>query len=158
MSMCSQSICCVLEQSVKFFLLTQSLVLGGVLAIVLVPFLGFHIYLASVNATTIEFCEGYKKPNVYDLGFFANWAQVLGANPVYWVLPIECRQRSGLQFSRTDYIGNDDEDESEKFLPCVSDVSDSQVSWKQALLSISADVNEVASKLLHGFNKILLYS
>jgi hypothetical protein len=140
----------------KIFLLSQSLVLGGVLSAVLVPFLGFHVYLTSVNATTIEFCEGNKTSNVYDVGFFGNWAQVLGANPIYWVLPIERRQHRALQFPRTDYVGNENDEQDEKLLPYMADV-DGDVSWKDAVLSMTSDVNELASKLIHGFNRILFY-
>ena len=89
-------------QPAHVFFLSQGLCLTSILGAVLTPFTAFHVWLISNNRTTIEFCEKRRggTTNDYDLGFFKNWAAVLGSNPVYCLLPINTLEGTGLQFPR----------------------------------------------------------
>eukprot|EP01062_Namystynia_karyoxenos_P027647 TRINITY_DN2115_c1_g1_i1.p2 TRINITY_DN2115_c1_g1~~TRINITY_DN2115_c1_g1_i1.p2 ORF type:complete len:404 (+),score=125.92 TRINITY_DN2115_c1_g1_i1:79-1212(+) len=64
-----------------------ALMVDAIFGAILVCFAGFHIQMILTNETTIEFAtwaEGWK----YNVGRRANWEQVCGRNPLYWVLPI----------------------------------------------------------------------
>ena len=54
-------------------------------------FFTFHCWLASNGSTTIEYCEKQDKPTFaqspYDIGLFHNLQQVLGPNPILWLVP-----------------------------------------------------------------------
>lgn len=91
------------------------------LSSILVPFTGFHLWLLSRNMTTIEFCSrtwprGHEEqtlPN-YDLGFVRNLIAMLGADPLYWLLPVASTPGDGLSFPLQgdgDGLGQADEEE-----------------------------------------------
>lgn len=76
----------------------------------LVPFFLFHVFLIGRNTTTIEFCEKLRDRNQdgtdsegpppvsYDLGLYANFRAVLGANPLTWLLPVGGPPGDGIKF------------------------------------------------------------
>ena len=57
-------------------------------------FLCYHIYLIGFQYTTIEYFEKRrsKKSQVskspYDVGFYKNFKNTLGNNPLVWLIPI----------------------------------------------------------------------
>ncbi|CDJ34162.1 zinc finger DHHC domain-containing protein, putative [Eimeria mitis] len=86
-----------------------SLMLGSSLDILLfaVIFLFglFHLYLLAKGMTTIEFCEKRFKrthdqppADMWNLGFWRNFNEVFGYNPLLWFLPIDNRRGDGQHF------------------------------------------------------------
>eukprot|EP01054_Gregarina_sp_Poly1_P000153 Gregarina_sp_Poly_1__152@NODE_1033_length_5290_cov_286_769864_g717_i0_p5_GENE_NODE_1033_length_5290_cov_286_769864_g717_i0NODE_1033_length_5290_cov_286_769864_g717_i0_p5_ORF_typecomplete_len109_score4_26DHHC/PF01529_20/0_0017_NODE_1033_length_5290_cov_286_769864_g717_i026282954 len=52
------------------------------------PFYAFHLWLASKNMSTIEFCESDTGQSRYDAGnMWLNLAEVYGLNPFLWFVP-----------------------------------------------------------------------
>ena len=85
-----------------------------VLALGLLSFFTFHVYLLACNYTTIEFLEkrGCNPPpdhvNRYDLGFFRNVQAVMGTVPLFWLLPVRWTVRGdGLSFPTNPGLGLD---------------------------------------------------
>jgi len=90
---------------VKMFLLLFGETLAAFLGILVTVFFGFHIWLMVKAMTTIEFCEksmkktGYNS-SVYDHGLLGNMQQVLGDNPLLWLLPCSPPSGKGLFFTK----------------------------------------------------------
>merc|ERR1719215_110584 len=74
-------------------------------------FWAFHFYLMCSAMTTIEFCEknlpkqitendGCDAPmdSVYNQGTYLNICQVLGYNPLLWLLPVPTTPGDGIKF------------------------------------------------------------
>lgn len=73
------------------------------LTVLVTAFFGFHIWLMCKAMTTIEFCEkAYKKSqfltSAYHRGCFGDFQEVLGRNPLIWLLPIHDESGDGLSF------------------------------------------------------------
>ena len=86
------------------------MILSGALGMVLGGFFCFHIYLTTSALTTIEYCEKMRTPDfdrkVYDRGMLGNLKQVLGWNPLLWLLPIGGAEGTGLSFkSKSSKVG-----------------------------------------------------
>eukprot|EP00418_Pyrodinium_bahamense_P042564 CAMPEP_0179199900 /NCGR_PEP_ID=MMETSP0796-20121207/99462_1 /TAXON_ID=73915 /ORGANISM="Pyrodinium bahamense, Strain pbaha01" /LENGTH=159 /DNA_ID=CAMNT_0020904413 /DNA_START=98 /DNA_END=574 /DNA_ORIENTATION=- len=69
------------------------------LTVIIVPFTGFHLYLASNAITTIEYLsrQGDTKYN-YNQGLYRNLQAVFGANPLFWLLPAWPPEGDGATF------------------------------------------------------------
>ncbi|KAK9470007.1 DHHC palmitoyltransferase-domain-containing protein [Dipodascopsis tothii] len=92
--------------------------IAGIFGFGLVLFTSYHIYMVLNNKTTIETMETQKykshvagsayryteRPtsdsvgNVFDVGYRANWEQVMGSNPWKWLLPVPTSQGKGTAF------------------------------------------------------------
>jgi hypothetical protein len=75
------------------YYIVTSFIMVFMLSLMLSGFLMFHIWLILKQYTTIEFCEKRKKKNFsvqspYDLGWFKNLRNVLGSNPLLWIVPL----------------------------------------------------------------------
>lgn len=80
--------------------------LAGLLALVLTPFLFFHIWMLSRNMTTIEFCEKMEEGHYdspYDMGVWANLRSVLGGNVLLWFLPVHSTPGNGIVWQRANF-------------------------------------------------------
>lgn len=91
------------------FCLIGAEMLTGLLTCLLIPFFLFHLWLIARNTTTIEFCErmrtaseGGDEPAAgiprYDLGIYRNFCQVLGSNPLLWLIPVGGPPGDGITF------------------------------------------------------------
>lgn len=71
------------------------------LAIVL-PFCLFHLWLITINCTSIEFCEKRRtgRPHPYGVGLAENLRQALGDQPLLWAVPIGGPTGDGVSFPR----------------------------------------------------------
>lgn len=72
----------------------RSKAMFGIVGVVLCSFsvslsglTAMHLYLMSVNRTTLE--SGYSGLNVYNMGIRQNWEQVFGKLHYTWLLPVE---------------------------------------------------------------------
>lgn len=70
----------------KVFIIFFTYALSIVLGIILTGFFCFHLWLVSINKTTLEYCEN-KKNAAYDMGTYQNLKSVLGNNILLWCLP-----------------------------------------------------------------------
>merc|ERR1719181_175526 len=66
--------------------------LSAFLLVLIVTFLGFHVWLMVKAMTTVEFCEKSLKKSSYDSsiyshGYYDNMCGVLGSQPLLWLLP-----------------------------------------------------------------------
>lgn len=91
------------HEFVEMFTLVFAETLGGFLAVLVTAFFGFHIWLMFRAMTTIEFCEkSMKKPGYaaspYHRGIFGDMQEVLGKNPLLWLIPVEDLTGDGLSF------------------------------------------------------------
>ncbi|KAL8451944.1 hypothetical protein Emed_001679 [Eimeria media] len=75
------------------------------LAVVLLLFGSFHLYLLTKGMTTIEFCEKRFRrtdvqppPDLWNLGFWRNFNEAFGYNPFLWFMPIDNRVGDGKHF------------------------------------------------------------
>jgi len=96
------------------FLTMYMLVFGETLctlmALLVIVFLSFHVWLMLRATTTIEFCEKATKEtrevmstrSIYDLGRYRNVLSVLGPYPLFWFAPICTPLGNGLSFSSSD--------------------------------------------------------
>ncbi|KAJ3330986.1 hypothetical protein HDU76_004340 [Blyttiomyces sp. JEL0837] len=77
---------------------------SGLFAICMVAFLAMHTALMLANKTTIESMEGARRirtanrgirvarnVNIFDLGNYENWIQVMGKDTKYWLIPVRTR-------------------------------------------------------------------
>jgi len=85
------------------FLLVLCMMLAFIMGSLMAAFLGFHICLMCRNMTTIEFCEKGTMTRAagspgYDRGLWENLTQVLGPQPLLWLLPLDRARGNGLQF------------------------------------------------------------
>jgi hypothetical protein len=83
------------------FLLIFGETLASFLAILVTTFFFFHIWLMNKAMSTIEFCEKSLKKadydtSVYDKGFYGNLCEVMGPNPLFWLLPLSMPAGDGL--------------------------------------------------------------
>lgn len=73
-----------------------------VLGLLIVTFLGFHLFLIGTARTTIEFLIRHDKARAskhdYDTGVYKNIQAVLGNNPLLWFLPIWPPDSDGFNF------------------------------------------------------------
>mmetsp|Transcript_39555 Transcript_39555/g.72032 ORF Transcript_39555/g.72032 Transcript_39555/m.72032 type:complete len:319 (+) Transcript_39555:160-1116(+) len=75
--------------------------LASSLMVLLVVFLGFHIWLMLQAMTTLEFCEKYLKKSdysnsVYSAGLYENTCAILGPRPLLWLVPVSFPEGDGL--------------------------------------------------------------
>ncbi|CDI76915.1 zinc finger DHHC domain-containing protein, putative [Eimeria acervulina] len=92
------------EFNVLFLLLLGSILDIFLFAVVFL-FGAFHTYLLAKGMTTIEFCEKrfrrsqHQPPaNMWNLGFWRNFNEAFGYNPLLWFLPIDNRRGDGQHF------------------------------------------------------------
>lgn len=88
------------------FLTVFGMTLASMMCVLLTLFFSLHVWLMCKATTTIEFCEKAYKRNgansqtvsIYDIGALTNVCNVLGSNPLLWLLPCGGPQGDGLQF------------------------------------------------------------
>ena len=68
-----------------FCVVCMGAILDVVMALLLAPFLCWHLKMAAYNETTIE--QGYTAER-FDIGWWRNLKQVFGSSVVFWLLPI----------------------------------------------------------------------
>jgi len=96
----------ILPRSSASFLF-ESFGLALLLASIMTPFCGFHMWLLKNNLTTVEYREskcstGEDGQSKYDVGIIRNLQQVLGDNPLLWFVPVGRPASAGLNFPSTD--------------------------------------------------------
>jgi len=81
------------DYKVSYFVMT-AYILASVLCFIITAFFLFHIYLISVQYTTIEFCEkrseedsNFHTKQPYNRGWCLNLNTVFGYNPFFWLIP-----------------------------------------------------------------------
>lgn len=89
--------------SFQMFSLLFGETLDGIIAVMILAFFGFHTWLSYNAITTIEFCEKQLKKSgfnssVYNRGCYGNIQEVLGPNPLLWLLPVSPPSGDGLSF------------------------------------------------------------
>mmetsp|Transcript_63340 Transcript_63340/g.151111 ORF Transcript_63340/g.151111 Transcript_63340/m.151111 type:complete len:319 (-) Transcript_63340:67-1023(-) len=77
--------------------------LASSLMVLIIVFLGFHIWLMLKAMTTLEFCEKYLKKSdysssVYSAGYYENICSILGPRPLLWFLPVSFPVGDGLRW------------------------------------------------------------
>jgi len=86
----------------EMFTLVFAETLCAFLAVLVVAFFGFHIWLMFNAMTTIEFCEKSSKKfsstSAYHRGTLGDMKEVLGANVLLWLIPCFDLTRDGLSF------------------------------------------------------------
>ena len=85
----------------ELFLVLFGETLACFLALIVTGFFAFHIFLAVCGLTTIEFCEKQKSSNydsIFSRGVFGNFQDILGRNPLVWLLPVPLMHGDGLSF------------------------------------------------------------
>lgn len=84
----------------------EGAVLTTVISFLLTPFFCFHLWMLSLNLTTIEYCERKRDVQAptspYDIGLIGNFRCVLGDNIMLWLLPIGAPHEGGLFWQRRD--------------------------------------------------------
>lgn len=76
------------EIGLRLYLRTTAQLFTASLAFLLTGLNLFHLgVLTSRNRSTIEFCEGKEDEGAYARGWFTNWAEVFGKNPLFWLVP-----------------------------------------------------------------------
>ncbi|CDJ59257.1 zinc finger DHHC domain-containing protein, putative [Eimeria maxima] len=90
---------------VELFLLLLGSSLDILIFAVIFLFGLFHLYLLAKGMTTIEFCEkrfkrAHDQPpsNMWNLGFWRNFNEVFGYNPLLWFVPVDNRHGDGRHF------------------------------------------------------------
>eukprot|EP00126_Sphaerothecum_destruens_P009340 Sdes_comp20487_c0_seq1m14874 len=93
------------ERAPHHFHMLALFLLSCIFGIATLILLLFHLHLLSTNTTTLEYMQppcfapaGAPNPAGFHLGALANIHQVLGRNPVYWLLPINNSLGSGFVF------------------------------------------------------------
>jgi palmitoyltransferase ZDHHC2/15/20 len=123
--------------------------LSGILGLVTLGFFGFHLYLTVKAITTIEFCEkqtgrNSSEQSLFDKGVFGNFQEILGRNPLWWLLPFHPDRRDGLTFVKQG---------GEKSRPTQKgDDSDSPVRHNDGGTGGGASIDEERSLLLQDNN------
>jgi len=87
----------------EMFTLVFAETLAAFLAVLVTAFYGFHIWLMLKAMTTIEFCEKSMKKtgyttSPYHRGIFGDMQEVLGRNPMLWLIPVSDINGDGLSF------------------------------------------------------------
>jgi len=99
------------------------------LTILVTCFFAFHIWLMCCAMTTIEFCEkslkktGYYS-SAYHRGPIGNVQEVLGHNPLFWLLPVKNDTAvcgDGLSFARSEMSPEDDPQAAQSLLATPHD-------------------------------------
>ena len=78
--------------------------LAGFVSLITAGFFGFHLYLTVEALTTIEFCEkqsgksSSKNPSIFSKGVYGNFEEILGKNPLIWLVPFHPDRGDGLSF------------------------------------------------------------
>jgi hypothetical protein len=78
--------------------------LAGFVSLITAGFFGFHLYLTVKAMTTIEFCEkqsgksGAGTRSIFSKNVFENFQEILGKNPLLWLVPIHLDRGDGLSF------------------------------------------------------------
>lgn len=101
-----ESVQFVIERNHDFaemFTLVFAETLAGFLWVLVTAFYGFHIWLMFKAMTTIEFCEKSMKKtgyttSPYHRGIFGDMQEVLGRNPLLWLVPVSDLAGDGLSF------------------------------------------------------------
>eukprot|EP00927_Polykrikos_kofoidii_P065601 TRINITY_DN6133_c0_g1_i1.p1 TRINITY_DN6133_c0_g1~~TRINITY_DN6133_c0_g1_i1.p1 ORF type:complete len:716 (+),score=94.73 TRINITY_DN6133_c0_g1_i1:166-2148(+) len=99
----------VTSPALSTYMLIIDQILTASLSMVLIPFFSFHCWLLVRNLTTIEFCEKMRKQDgaedptesaawLYDVGIIENIRQVMGHNPLLWLLPVGGPAGEGVTF------------------------------------------------------------
>lgn len=92
------------------FLLVLCLMLSFIMGSLMVVFLAFHTWLMLRGMTTIEYCEKHSiessgqtyKGSPYDRSFLSNIKEVLGQNPIFWLLPFDRAIGDGINYKVRD--------------------------------------------------------
>ncbi|KAI9290604.1 zf-DHHC-domain-containing protein [Neoconidiobolus thromboides FSU 785] len=108
-----------LPVSINEIQLVFMLLISGLFAILLLFFVGFHIYLLVNNRTTIENLErtvykvdeedeptASKYLNVFNVGKWRNFTEVFGDNIILWFLPIRSVKGNGIVYPLSAYAYN----------------------------------------------------
>ena len=86
----------------ELFLVIFGETLTFFLALIVTGFFGFHIFLAVKGLTTIEFCEKQRDDSDYESifskGILGNFQEILGKNPLLWLIPVPPGNGDGLSF------------------------------------------------------------
>lgn len=83
----------------QLFYLALISVLLIVITGILIPFMFFHLWLVSINMTTIEFCEWKASGSYcYNLGAFENFKSVFGSNVLLWLIPYGYPEGDGIHY------------------------------------------------------------
>ncbi|ORM40346.1 tRNA (carboxymethyluridine(34)-5-O)-methyltransferase [Babesia sp. Xinjiang] len=90
-NVCSAFFTVYIDPNASFNHLFYLALIGTLLVVitaVLLPFMCFHLWLISINKTTIEFCEFEASRSYnYNLGTLENYRSVFGSNPLFWLMP-----------------------------------------------------------------------
>ena len=85
----------------ELFLVLFGETLSCFMALIVTGFFAFHLFLAVKGLTTIEFCEKQKSStyeSVFSRGVYGNFQDILGRNPLIWLLPFPLTSGDGLSF------------------------------------------------------------
>jgi hypothetical protein len=87
------------------YIIVTGYVLACVFGFIITCFFLFHLWMIKNQYTTIEFCEkrksdqNFKNMSPYNLGCVNNFKSILGANPLFWIIPVKNQsQGDGLFF------------------------------------------------------------
>lgn len=88
------------------FLLVFGMTLSALMFTLLSGFFSLHVWFVLKATTTIEFCEkrssaGRPPSTSYELSMYENVTAVLGANPLFWLLPLAPPAGDGTRFRRS---------------------------------------------------------
>jgi hypothetical protein len=85
----------------ELFLVLFGETLACFMGLIVTGFFAFHIFLAVKGLTTIEFCEKQKSESyesVFSRGVYGNFQDILGRNPLVWLLPFPLTSGDGLSY------------------------------------------------------------
>ena len=85
----------------ELFLVLFGETLACFMGLIVTGFFAFHIFLAVKGLTTIEFCEKQKSSSfesVFSRGVYGNFQDILGRNPLVWLLPFPLTSGDGLSY------------------------------------------------------------
>ncbi len=85
----------------ELFLVLFGETLACFMALIVTGFFSFHVFLAIKGLTTIEFCEKQKSTSyesIFSRGIYGNFQDILGRNPLVWLLPFPLTSGDGLSF------------------------------------------------------------
>ncbi len=85
----------------ELFLVLFGETLACFMGLIVTGFFAFHVFLAVKGLTTIEFCEKQKSSSyesVFSRGIYGNFQDILGRNPLVWLLPFPLMNGDGLSF------------------------------------------------------------
>lgn len=85
----------------ELFLVLFGETLSCFMGLIVTGFFAFHVFLAVKGLTTIEFCEKQKSSSydsTFSRGVYGNFQDILGRNPIVWLLPFPLTSGDGLSF------------------------------------------------------------